>query len=37
LQGIATKAKEDKEYRFCDVYRLINRISLMDAAIRHVL
>jgi RNA-directed DNA polymerase len=31
LQGIATKAKEDKEYRFCDVYRLINRISLMDA------
>lgn len=31
LQGIAKKAKQDKKYRFCDLYRMINRISLMDA------
>jgi RNA-directed DNA polymerase len=31
LQGIAKKAKEDKKYRFCDLYRLINAVSLMDA------
>jgi len=31
LQGIAKKAKEDKKYRFYDLYRLINRRSLMDA------
>jgi group II intron reverse transcriptase/maturase len=31
LQGIANKAKEDKKYRFCDLYRLINKVSLMDA------
>ena len=31
LQGIAKRAKESKKYRFCDLYRMINRISLMDA------
>lgn len=31
LQGIAKRAKESKEYRFCDLSRMINRISLMDA------
>jgi RNA-directed DNA polymerase len=31
LQGKLAKAKEDKEYRFCDVYRLIDKVSLMDA------
>ena len=31
LQGIAKKAKESKKYRFIDLYRMINRISLMDA------
>jgi group II intron reverse transcriptase/maturase len=31
LQGIAKKAKEDKEYRFFDLYRLINKVSLLDA------
>jgi len=31
LQGIAKKAIESKKYRFCDLYRMINRISLMDA------
>jgi len=31
LQGIANKARQDEKYRFFDVYRLINRISLMDA------
>ena len=31
LQGIAKKAKDDKQYRFCDLYRMINRVSLMDA------
>ena len=31
LQGIAKKAKACKKYRFCDVARMINRISLMDA------
>lgn len=31
LRGIATKANEAKRYRFCDLYRMINRVSLMDA------
>jgi group II intron reverse transcriptase/maturase len=31
LQGIAKRAKESKKYRFLDLYRMINRISLMDA------
>ena len=31
LQGITKKAKEDKKYRFYDLYRMINRKSLMDA------
>jgi group II intron reverse transcriptase/maturase len=31
LQGIAKRAKESKEYRFLDLYRMINKISLMDA------
>jgi RNA-directed DNA polymerase len=31
LQGIAKKAKHDKQYRFCNLYRMINRVSLMDA------
>lgn len=31
LRGIATKAKHDRKYRFCDIYRLINRVTLMDA------
>ena len=30
LQGITKKAKEDKKYRFYDLYRMINRKSLMD-------
>jgi RNA-directed DNA polymerase len=31
LQGIAEKAKRDREYRFRGMYREINRYSLMDA------
>jgi RNA-directed DNA polymerase len=31
LQGIAKRAKESKKYRFYDLARMINRISLMDA------
>jgi len=31
LQGIANRAKQDKEYRFGGLYRQIDRISLMDA------
>jgi group II intron reverse transcriptase/maturase len=31
LQGIAKRAKESKKYRFLDLYRMINRISLMNA------
>jgi RNA-directed DNA polymerase len=31
LQGIAKRAKESKKYRFCELYQMINRISLMDA------
>ena len=31
LQGIAKKAKENKKYRFLELYQMINRISLMDA------
>jgi RNA-directed DNA polymerase len=31
LQGIVKRAKESKKYRFLDLYRMINRISLMDA------
>jgi hypothetical protein len=31
LQGIAKRAKESKKYRFCNLSRMINRISLMDA------
>lgn len=31
LQGIAKRAKESKKYRFGNLYRMINRISLMDA------
>ena len=31
LQGIAKRAKESKEYRFCNLYGMIDRISLMDA------
>ena len=31
LQGIAKRARESKKYRFYDLYRMINRISLMNA------
>jgi RNA-directed DNA polymerase len=31
LQGIAKKARQDKKYRFCDVYRLINEQMLLVA------
>jgi len=31
LQEIAKKAKQNKKYRFGDLYRMINRLSLMDA------
>jgi len=31
LQGIAKKATKEKEYRFRNLYGMINRISLMDA------
>ena len=31
LQGIAEKARRDRKYRFCDVYRLINEEMLLVA------
>ena len=31
LQGIAEKARGDRKYRFCDVYRLINEEMLLVA------